>query len=377
MIWALMISLSAYAWIVLRRWVAWIKLPVEDAPTFYTPHTQLSVIIPVRNEEQNILLLLQDLETQKYPKHLYEVIVVDDHSDDQTVKLIGEYQTCSTMSLSLLCADKDAGMRMKKGAVKRGLQEAKGELMVLTDGDCRVGPEWLLQYAYKYEKDNPLFISGPVCFHNTKSTFERMQLVEFASLIGIGGASLALVKPNMCNGANLAYTKSVFESVDGFSGNEHVASGDDEFLLHKVNKDFPGKAVFLKNEKVIVYTEARKSIASFLAQRIRWASKWKAYQSINVQMVAMVVFMVNFMLFACIPLFLFGEVPVLVITSAYIIKFIIDFLFLERILNFLGRKQFLWHIFPLQLVYIPYVISAGVMGLFGRYHWKGRSIRNS
>ncbi|MFD2515886.1 glycosyltransferase [Pontibacter locisalis] len=377
MIWLLGLSLLAYAWVVLRRWVAWMQLPDADAPADFSPSTFLSVIIPVRNEGSHIVDLLHDLEAQHYPKELFEVIVVDDHSVDETACLVRNYTLTSKLCLKLLQLDGEAGLRMKKGAVKKGVEEAQGALLVLTDGDCRVGPEWLLQYAYTYETKKSYFISGPVCFHKTSSTFEKMQLVEFASLIGIGGASLALAKPNMCNGANLAYTRAVFDEVDGFSGNEQIASGDDEFLLHKVNNLFPGKAVFLKTKKAIVYTEARKSLSSFISQRVRWASKWKAYQSLHVQLVALVVFLVNFLLFVSIPLFLFGKLPLLLLVSAYIGKFIIDFLFLERILNFLGRKQYLWHMFPLQLVYVPYVVVTGIMGLFGRYQWKGRTIRNS
>ncbi|WP_439882249.1 glycosyltransferase [Pontibacter sp. MBLB2868] len=377
MIWFLALSLFAYGWVVIPRWLAWVKLPDADAPADFEPSTNLSVIIAVRNEAKHIIPLLQDLENQRYPTHLYEVIIVDDHSTDETVELIQTFRSGSAMRLKVLELKRHSNVSMKKGAVQKGVALADGELLVLTDGDCRVGAEWLLQYAYTYETKQPYFISGPVCFHNTTSAFEKMQMVEFASLIGVGGASLALSKPNMCNGANLAYTKSVFEKVGGFAGNENIASGDDEFLLHKVSKHFPGKAVFLKTEKAIVYTEARKTLSSFLSQRVRWASKWKAYQSLHVQLVALSVFAVNFLLFLCVPLFLIGQLPLLVLVTAYVAKFVIDFLFLERILNFLNRKQYLWHILPLQLVYVPYVVSTGLIGLFGRYQWKGRSIRNA
>lgn len=377
MIWLLSLSLLAYAWVVLRRLVAWVQMNVSKLPDSFEPVTAVSVIIPVRNEAANIIALLQDLEAQQYPKALFEVIVVDDHSTDDTLQLIHQYNSGSTMSLSVLKLGNVAGLSMKKAAVKYGVEHAKGELLVLTDGDCRVGPEWLKQYAYTYQTQQPYFISGPVCFQNTHTVFERMQLVEFASLIGIGGASLAINRPNMCNGANLAYPKFIFEQVGGFSGNDGVASGDDEFLLHKIHRQYPGKAVFLKDAKAVVYTDARKSLTSFVSQRVRWASKWRAYQSINVQLVAFVVFLVNFLLFLAIPLFLFGHLPLLVFLGAYFTKFAIDFLFLERILGFLDKRGYIWYMLPLQLVYVPYVVLTGIGGLFGRYRWKGRSIRNS
>lgn len=377
MIWLLGFSLLTYAWIILRRRIAWQDLPVSDAPASYIPALRISVIIPVRNEEANIIPLLQDLERQHYPKELIEVLVVDDHSEDSTVKLVNEYIASSHLNIRLLLLEVYPAMQLKKAAVQKGVELAQGELLVFTDGDCRVGPEWLRQYAYTYQMQQPYFISGPVSFHNTTSLFERMQLVEFSSLIGIGGASIGMGKPNMCNGANLAYRKDVFDSVAGFAGNEGIASGDDEFLLHKVHEQYPGKVVFLKNAKALVYTSARKTLASFVSQRVRWASKWKSYQSLQVQGVALAVFLVNFLLFMAIVLVIAGSLPLWVFFGAYLAKFTVDYLFLKQVLGFLGKQKYLWYMLPLQLVYVPYVVFTGFIGLFGRYRWKGRIIRNA
>ncbi|RDV11828.1 glycosyltransferase [Pontibacter diazotrophicus] len=377
MIWLLAVALLSYAWIILRRWDAWQDLPVSDAPVGYIPDVRLSVIIPVRNEAKNILLLLQDLEAQQYPKELLEVLVVDDHSEDNTVELINEYKAGSTMSIRLLQLKDYPAMQLKKAGVQKGVELAQGELLVLTDGDCRVGPEWLRQYAYVYRMQQPYFISGPVSFHQTHSVFEKMQLVEFSSLIGIGGASIGVGEPNMCNGANLAYRKDIFDSVAGFAGNEGIASGDDEFLLHKVHEQYPGRVAFLKNHKAIVYTSACKTLISFVYQRVRWASKWKSYQSLPVQLIAVVVFLVNFLLFLTIPLVITGSLSLWVFIGAYVAKFAVDFLFLKRVLGFLGKRRYLWYMLPLQLVYVPYVVFTGTCGLLGRYRWKGRIIHNS
>lgn len=377
MIWLLSLVLLAYAWLILRRRAAWQDLPTSDAPAEYIPDVRLSVIIPVRNEAENILLLLQDLERQQYPAELLEVLVVDDHSEDRTVELVNEYRAGSTMNLRLLRLKDYPAMQLKKAAVQKGVELAQGELLVFTDGDCRVGQEWLRQYAYLYRLQQPYFISGPVCFHDTDTLLEKMQLVEFASLIGIGGASIGLGKPNMCNGANIAYRKDIFTSVAGFAGNEGIASGDDEFLLHKVHEQYPGKVAFLKNSKAIVYTKACKTLISFIYQRVRWASKWKSYQSLQVQLVAVVVFLVNFLLFLAIALLLAGSLPLWIFIGAYASKFAVDFLFLTQVLGFFGKRKYLWYMLPLQLVYVPYVVFTGTCGLLGRYRWKGRIIRNN
>ncbi|SFH35532.1 Glycosyltransferase, catalytic subunit of cellulose synthase and poly-beta-1,6-N-acetylglucosamine synthase [Pontibacter chinhatensis] len=373
--WLLLFSVLWYSWIILRRWLAWRRMPVTAPPAAFQPSTAITVIIPVRNEAENILHLLRDLERQRYPRELLEVLVIDDHSDDETATLVEEFILASGLQAKYLQLENYVKYKGKKAAVQVGVEQARGELLVFTDGDCRVGPEWLRSYAFVYETEQPYFISGPVSFHNTHTHFERMQLVEFSSLIGIGGASIALGQPNMCNGANLAYRKDIFERVGGFAGNETIASGDDEFLLHKVHQAFPERVKFLKSPEAIIYTSARKTLISFVQQRVRWASKWKFYQNLPVQLVALSVFLVNLLLFLAIPAVLWGNLPAWAFLLAYLTKFAVDFLFLREITNFLQARRFLWYFLPLQFVYTPYVLITAVWGLWGRYHWKGRTIK--
>lgn len=373
----LLITLAAYTWLILRRLAAWTKMPEPVITAGGLPAVQLSVIIPVRNEAENILLLLQDLELQTYGKDLFEVLVIDDHSEDGTPALVRNFGDTSDLRIKLIELNCYVNLTGKKAAVQEGVEQASGELLVFTDGDCRVQPAWLSLFAHTYSTQGAWFISGPVSFHHTHSLFEKMQLVEFASLIGIGGASIALGKPNMCNGANLGYTKTIFKEVNGFSGNENIASGDDEFLLHKVHAQYPGRVAFLRYPEAIVFTEARKTLRSFMAQRVRWASKWKAYQNLHVQLVAATVFLVNLFLFLAIPAVWLQMLPFYVFIIAYTIKFAVDFLFLNQVLRFLRKETYIWYILPLQFVYIPYIIFTAICGLFGRYRWKGRSIQHT
>ncbi|MCP2045237.1 cellulose synthase/poly-beta-1,6-N-acetylglucosamine synthase-like glycosyltransferase [Pontibacter sp. HSC-36F09] len=372
----LLMSLLAYGWVILRCLSAWNRLPIPAIPAGFIPATKITVIIPVRNEAGHIRNLLQDLEEQTYPADLFDVLVVDDHSEDGTDEFVQGFIPNTRLQLRLIRLDDHTTATGKKAAIKQGIAEADGELLAFTDGDCRVQPDWLLHFAYTFQSQQAIFISGPVCFHHTQTMLERMQLVEFASLIGVGGASIGLRQPNMCNGANLAYTRAVFEEVGGFAGNEGIASGDDEFLLHKVSQLYPERIAFLKHPGAIVYTEARKTVRSFIAQRVRWASKWRSYQSLSVKLVALRVFAVNLFLFLAIPAVLLHWISPLVFLAAYAAKFLIDFLFLNRVLTFMRRRNYLIYMLPLQLVYIPYVLYTAIMGLSGRYTWKGRTIHN-
>ncbi|QMU31348.1 glycosyltransferase [Adhaeribacter radiodurans] len=365
--------LGLYAWIILRRWRAWLTLPpVGNSLDF--AQTFLSVLIPVRNEAAHIRALLQDLEQQTYPKQNFEVLVIDDNSDDETAALVGVFKEKSKLPVRLICLQDYPGLQQKKAAITKGVALAKGELIVQTDGDCRVTPDWLFTLAQHYERTNARCISGPVCLSTDGSWFEGMQVVEFASLIGVGGASIAVGKPNMCNGANLAYAREAFLEVQGFTGNAHLASGDDEFLMHEIAKRYAGKVSFLKDKRAIVYTAAQKSVTAFFNQRIRWASKWPNYSEWSVKFLAVLVFGVNFLLFLAFMAWLGGGFGNWQVAALFSCKLSVDGIFLLAVLHFLNRKRYIIYLLPLQLVYIPYVLYTALRGLRGTYYWKGRQV---
>ncbi|RDC63340.1 glycosyltransferase [Adhaeribacter pallidiroseus] len=366
--------LMAYGWVILRRWYAWLKMPVV-VKNSSIPQTYISVIIPVRNEAQHILALLQDLEQQTYTISNFEVIVIDDHSEDETASLIQKFKKKSDLPVHLISLQDYPGRLQKKAAITTGITVAKGQLMVQTDGDCRVTPNWLFTLAQYYEQTNVQCIAGPVALLEANSLFTRMQVVEFASLIGVGGASIALGKPNMCNGANLAYTRQAFIMVQGFAGNEQLASGDDEFLMHKIAKSFPGQIAFLKSPETIVRTAAQASLSTFMQQRIRWASKWPNYSQWHIKLLALLVFGVNLGLFSSFFIWLCRGIAGTQVVYLYFFKFLIDSLFLVTVLRFLYRKMYIAYLIPLQFVYIPYVLYTALLGLRGTYNWKSRRVK--
>ncbi|MDX5347722.1 MAG: glycosyltransferase, partial [Hymenobacteraceae bacterium] len=338
MIAELLISLpvAVYAVIIFRRLYFWLRLPATVLPANHKSVTFLSVIVPVRNEALIVKRLLSDLEKQSYPLSLFEVIVVDDHSDDDTVEVVKDFAASSTIPVKLLTNEG----ALKKAAVKTGIAAAKGTLLVFTDGDCRVQPDWLAIIEYCYTQHQAKCISGPVCFEPATSVFDRMQFVEFASLVGVGAASMAMNSPNMCNGANIAYEKDAFEAVGGFKGNEHVASGDDEFLMHKLHRQYPGKVVFLKADAATVFTATQPSVSSFVQQRVRWASKWRAYQNKKVQLLAVIVFLANLSVLIAAVAFWLKWLSGIALISIVAAKFLTDFLFLYQILSFFKKKQY-------------------------------------
>ncbi len=373
----LLLLVGIYGLVMLRFWRAWKQIPQVILPENYFPQTSISVIIPVRNEADSITSLLQQLKEQNYPPHLLEVLVIDDHSEDDTATLVNLFGKQLKLNLTLIQLDAKKSGSGKKAAIKLGVAAASGELLVFTDGDCQVQPNWIANLEYVYTSKKAKFISGPVCFNNTKGLFQKMQLVEFAGLIGVGGSSIYLYKPNMCNGANLAYPKSIFEEVNGFVGNEHVASGDDEFLMHKVHERYPEDVYFVKAADAIVYTAAKAKFSEFFSQRMRWAGKWPAYTKLSIKALALLVFGLNFLLFIGAIMVIKQQLPIKVVALAFGLKFLVDFVFLHPVLAFFGKRNYLWYALPLQVLNIPYVVITALMGLKGSYSWKGRQVTNT
>ena len=277
--------------------------------------------------------------------------------------------------LKIIALKKKNATSPKKKAITEAIKIAKGELIVTTDGDCRIKQTWLQVLWVFYQQKDAKLISGAVTFLEEKKLFERIQTVEFASLIGSGAASLQMGFPNMCNGANLAYPKSVFEEVGGYQGVDQIASGDDEFLLHKIAAKYPEKIYFLKTPQNIVFTQAKPNWNDFYQQRKRWAGKWKYYKDNRIKLLAFFIFVVNSALLLSFALFCGGFLTNSTFLTLILIKFMPEFAFLGIVLAYLTKKKFMIYIPLVQLIYPFYVTFFGFVAQGKTYEWKGRTLK--
>lgn len=365
-----------YVIIILIYTIGWFKLKTYTLAKDNL-NTFVSIIIPARDEENNIGHLLRKLVQQDYPKENYEIIVVDDHSTDKTAEIVSEFiHQHPTHNIEILhLSNPNPESTYKKKAITKAIEASKGELIITTDADCSVNENWLRSFVSFYLNENPQMIVGPVCFQNESSFFEKMQSFEFLSLIAITAGAIRIRRPIMCNGANLAYKKSAFIKVGGF-GNDKFSSGDDVFLMLKTRKQFGNKSVrFLKNINAIVYTEPKKNLKEFIHQRVRWASKNKVY-SVKILMVSFTVYMVNLLLILGLLMAIIFPVIFKTVCICMIIKMLIDLPILFGITKFANRRKIMYFVFPMIILYPVYIIITGALGIIGNYQWKGRKIKN-
>lgn len=329
---------------------------------------KVSVLIAARNEEKNIFKLLQSLYNQTFPKEFFEVIIVDDHSVDNTRKYIEEFiNNHKDINIKLLKAESEG----KKKAISQALHNAENELIMVTDADCELNSLWIESIVGFYQDKKCKMILAPVLLSPANNLFEKMQVLEHLSLIASTAGSASIGVPVMCNGANMAYEREAALEVEKLRHDFNIESGDDMFLLEQFVKKYGHKNVkFFLEKTVIVKTKTCKTIKEFLRQRRRWVSKSKSYTNCKIILTALVVLFFNLSIVSLLLSAFF--IPAL--WSLYILltllKFFIDFPILKSIANFMDQGKILVWALPLEFIYPFYVVFVALTGLVLKVNWK-------
>lgn len=376
--WVVAILIMMYAVILLayRFWFGKMRLFQLNQIEKVRPEqsaTQFTVIIPARNEAANIKACVDSILNQDYPAAAFEIIVIDDFSEDDTAFIVHaisqQHPQVRLLKLADHCKEGET-LAYKKKAIEIAVAVAKGDWILTTDADCIVPPRWLLLYNGYIQANQPCFVAAPVMFIKTAGILNQFQLLDFLALQGITAAAVGAGKHSMSNGANLGFEKTAFIAVGGYQGVDHIASGDDMFLMHKMKQTLHKPVGYLFHPDAIVLTAAMDTWKGFIMQRIRWASKARYYDDRSITMVLTLVYFFN-LSFICLALL--GSWSTLLIALAF--KTFFELFFLDPVAKFFKMQPELKYFVFYQPIHIVYNIAAGLFGQLKTYSWKGRKVK--
>jgi cellulose synthase/poly-beta-1,6-N-acetylglucosamine synthase-like glycosyltransferase len=330
----------------------------------------VSVIIPVRNEQHNIVHILNDLVQQEYPKDSFEIILIDDHSTDQTFEAISVYTNQEIHVRYIRLEDDKQG---KKQALLKGVNESSYSVILTTDADCRIGTRWIKTMVDCIDNSKADLVAGPTILHGDNGFFYRFQQLEMLSLTGSAAGAIKTGNPVMCSAANLGFRKTAYLEARN-AGYSQTSSGDDVFLLlsmHKTGKNI----VYLKNTDSIVSTRSRADLAGFVNQRRRWASKSRYYNTRASVFTALLVFLINIYAVLCLFAGLMNSTFLNISFFIFLGKSLIDFPFLFSLTGFFRMRNLLRYFPVIQVLYFFYISFTAVTAFTNNFEWKGRTLK--
>lgn len=340
----------------------------------FIPQEFVSVIIPFRNEEKNIFNTYACLAKQIYPAEKFEIIFVNDSSDDNSLQLLESIPKKGNISIYSVPKDYSVNAHKKK-AIRFGIEKSKGEIIVTTDADCFHPTNWL-KNLLKFMDEKTGFVSGPVEFKSDRNIFEKIQRLEFAGLVITGAGLIGSQNPIICNAANIAYRKKAFEEVGGFTYQMSLSSGDDELLMQKIHRDTDFKIKFALDKNTIVATEANPSVKDFYHQRKRWASKGLFYADrlLLIKLILIFLFYLSLLVQPVLGIFLSVNF-FLTFFMSLVLKILVEYLILKKGTALLFDSVILKPFLITEILQVPYILVSGFMGMFGNLVWKDRKIK--
>ncbi len=328
-----------------------------------TEFPSVSIVVPARNEEDNLSSCLKALAEQNYSGK-WDVWVVNDRSTDRTSQIAGDFAGKYNNFNLIEISENSIGVAPKKNAVIRGINSSSGEIILTTDADCVMRPGWIESMVRKFTPQTGMVMGIPVYRYKMR-LLELFQALDYASISITAAGLAALGKPITCSAANLAYRRKTFEEVNGFETIAHFVSGDDDLLLQKIAKNGKWEISATAERESFVYTTPVDSWKKVLEQRARWGSKGTRYPLVWTRFYLAGLFLL--MLF-----FILGWVilPGSAMVAVWAGKMAVDFIFSLLLVTVIGKWKIAAGFFPLSLGQPLLIVTAAVKGYFGKYKWK-------
>ena len=333
--------------------------------------TRFSVIIPFRNEANRLPKLLVSIAELEYTKSFFEIILVDDDSTDDSVQFINDFCTDNPDIDIQLIKNIRSSNSPKKDAISIAIPKAKYDWIVSTDADCILPTSWLTSFNNSIVTNKPNMLVAPVSFKCTSSFLSQFQLTDFLSMQGATIGSFGIQQAFMANGANLAYRKDLFLTLNGFEDNNFIASGDDVFLLENFIAYDKSRVLFLKNIEALVKTFPTDTWAELLQQRKRWAAKASHFKSPFAKGIGVIVFFANCLVIFSLIMGFFNQQLLWLLIP----KIVIDTILIYKTAHLYQEQLKLISYFKTVVFYPFFTVFIAVSSMFGSFKWKGRNFK--
>jgi cellulose synthase/poly-beta-1,6-N-acetylglucosamine synthase-like glycosyltransferase len=325
----------------------------------------VSVVIAARNEAQRIKPTLDSLLKINYPTDKFEVIWVDDASQDGTAEIIKSYSGRQVNWQLIQIKKKDQKLKGKKAALNLAIEQARGEIILTTDADCRVPENWLTTMAAAFDNET-IMVLGHSVLEQKKGFLDK--LLRFDNLFsGIMVAAPTLAGfPISSVGRNMAYRKSAYLNAGGFDQLSQHKSGDDVHLTELFRRKLKGKITFCSAPGSFTFTKTPDSFKEIFLQQIRKNSKLLK-KSLGSVLLALLLF---FYLIFLLAFPFYAPQSIHFWLSILAIKMIPEFITLVVAAKKLGDFKLVPFIPFMQIFYPVYVTIFSIIGIFQVYDWK-------
>ena len=366
MIVSVSIALMVYAYLTIRLTKSW---QVLESSYIQSELENVSIIVALRNEGCHVESLIQNFAELNYPPEQLEIILVDDHSDDNTYEDLNRLKGKLKCKMSVYALD-DSKFG-KKAAIRLGVENANHETLLFTHADCKLPSNWV--QAMTSSKDLTV---GPVKYEQKPGFFNELIRLDLINLVAIGGGLVQQGTPLLANGANLRIKRAVYQSITDGDIKLNIASGDDVFLIQAASVQ-QRTIDFKANVDAVVTTELPKSFKDLFQQRVRWAKKMKyTTMTKNISLMALLlaylillVLMIRIVLQFNVQLFQLYFV-------AYTIKYVLDLRYFKAILPVFKEQQLLRQLWWIEILHPLYVVGFAIISLFAPVKWKNRLYRH-
>lgn len=344
-------------------------------PNIYPQNLSVSILICARNEEKNIISCLKCLKEQDYPFEKWELLVANDRSSDKTQELLEQFKSEFAGNMTIIeIKEVPKGHSPKKNALSQLQKIVSNEIVITTDADCLVPNTWISAIIAEYEEKKSDMVIGHSAYTESKNTstlFWGVQSLDFFSHAAVAAAAVGAKIPINSNANNFSYRKKIYDEVGGYQQLEHIASGDDDLLMHKfiLSKK---KIDYCVNPKSFVYTKPQEKLSGIWQQRKRWASKTIYYTLPTLTMLSFV-FLYYIMISILMIWGLFDFRILIMGITAWIIKTLADYIVVNKAAIILEKKNLMRYYFITSLTHIPGIIASVFGGVLGNFEWKGQS----